>query len=81
MRLRSKLLVAVKSLFSKRMMDEQLSEEIRTHVEMATEANVAAGMTPEEARHAALREFGNVANIQEEAREGRGWWRGMPVQS
>lgn len=62
-----------RTLFAKRKLDEQLSKEIRTHVEMATEANVAAGMSPEEARYAALREFGNVAGIQERAREGRGW--------
>ena len=48
----------VKSLFSKRKLETQMSEEICTHVEMATEANVAAGMSPEDARNAALREFG-----------------------
>ena len=32
----------VRSLFAKRKLDEQLSEEIRVHVEMATAANVAA---------------------------------------
>jgi len=63
----------VRSLFRKRKLDAQLSEEIRTHVEMATEANIAKGIPPEEARYAALREFGNVASIQEQAREGRGW--------
>jgi predicted permease len=61
------------SLFRKRKLDEQLSEEVRTHVEMATEENVAKGMTPDEARYAALREFGNVAGVQERAREERGW--------
>ena len=32
----------------------------------------APGMTPEEARYAAQRQFGNVASIQQRAREGRG---------
>lgn len=63
----------VKSLFSKRKMDEQLSEEVRTHVEMATEDNIAKGMTPDDARYAALREFGNVAQVQERTREERDW--------
>lgn len=63
----------VKSLFSKRKLDEQLSEEIRTHVDMATEANITAGMTPEEAHYAALREFGNVASIREQSKEEHGW--------
>src|SRR4051812_45438711 len=63
----------VKSLFSKRKLDEQLSEEIRVHVEMATEANVAAGMPPDEARYAALREFGNPVGVREQAMDARGW--------
>ena len=63
----------VKSLFRKRKLDAQLSEEIRSHVEMATEANVAAGMSPDEARYAALREFGNVAQVQERTRDEHGW--------
>ncbi len=63
----------VKSLFLKKKLEAQLSEEVRTHVEMATEANVAAGMSPEEARYAALREFGNVAGIKEQTRDERGW--------
>lgn len=71
----------VKSLFSKRKLDEQLSEEIRTHVEMATEANVAAGMGPKEARYAALREFGNVTQVQERARDEHGWvWLEQGIQ-
>lgn len=73
MRWLAKLRFAVRSLFAKQKLDEELSEEICTHVDMATEANLAAGMTPEEARYAALREFGNVGGIQERAREGRGW--------
>jgi len=63
----------LKSLFLKKKLDAQLAEEVRTHVEMATEANVTKGMTPEEARYAALREFGNVAVIQEQTREVHGW--------
>ncbi len=63
----------LRSLFQKRKLDEQLAAEIQAHVDMATADNVTRGMTPEEARHAALREFGNVASVQERAREERGW--------
>lgn len=52
--------------------DTELSEEIRAHVEMATEANIAAGMSPEEAHYAALREFGGVEQIKERVRDERG---------
>ncbi len=73
MNLLPKIRFYLRTFFQRRKLDEQLSEEIRVHVDMATEANVAKGMTPDEARYAALREFGNVAGIQEQAREGRGW--------
>ena len=63
----------LRSLFQKRKLDEQLSAEIQTHVDLATDANIAQGMTRENARHAALREFGNVAGVQERARAERGW--------
>jgi putative ABC transport system permease protein len=63
----------LRTLLAKRKLDAQMTEEIRTHVEMATEAKVAAGMSPEDARYAALREFGNVASVQERTRDERGW--------
>ncbi|HWA27368.1 MAG TPA: ADOP family duplicated permease [Lacunisphaera sp.] len=69
----SKVAHYARSLFRKRRLDEELSAEVTTHVEMATEANVAKGMAPEEARYAALREFGNVAGVQERVRDVRGW--------
>ena len=73
MRWFSKLTYYVKSLFQRRKRDAQLSEEIQSHVDMAAEANIAAGMSPEEARYAALREFGNVASVQERTRDEHGW--------
>lgn len=67
----------LKSLFQKEKLDEQLSEEIREHVAMATEANIAKGMSSEEARHAAMREFGGVEQIKERTRDEWGWvWLG-----
>src|SRR6266852_995786 len=52
----------------KRMM-EDLDRDIRDHIERETEENIARGMTPEEARYAALRRFGNVTRVKEETRE------------
>ena len=46
---------------------------MRLHLELQTEQNIARGMEPDEARYSALREFGNVGVIQQEAREQRGW--------
>jgi putative ABC transport system permease protein len=61
------------SLFRRQKLDAEMSEEMRVHLEMQAECNIAAGMSSEEARYLAQRQFGNVANIQERAREGRGW--------
>jgi len=48
---------------------EDLDRDIRDHIERETDDNIARGMTPEEARYAAFRKFGNVARIKEETRE------------
>ncbi|HUE85679.1 MAG TPA: ADOP family duplicated permease [Vicinamibacterales bacterium] len=52
---------------------KDIAEEIDTHLAMATRDYVARGMAPDEARHAALREFGNVPLIQQTAREVWSW--------
>ena len=49
-----------------------MTEEIRTHLEMLTESNLAAGMSPEEARCAARREFGGIDQTKELYRDERG---------
>ncbi|MEO8662604.1 MAG: ABC transporter permease, partial [Bryobacteraceae bacterium] len=43
------------------------------HLDLQIAANVAAGMSSGEARGAALREFGGVAQRMEECRDARGW--------
>jgi hypothetical protein len=48
----------VRALFAKRKLDAEMHEEMRSHVEMQTRENIDAGMSPEEARYAALRQFG-----------------------
>src|ERR1700685_2949974 len=46
-----------------------LEQDIRDHIELETQDNIARGMPPEEAHYAALRKFGNVARVKEETRE------------
>jgi len=48
---------------------QDLDQEIRDHIEMATQDNIDRGMSPEEARHAAIRKFGNVTLVKENSRE------------
>src|SRR5215467_951425 len=56
----------------KRRMDRDLSEEIQTHLEMETAENLRRGLSPAEARKAALRRFGGVGLITETYRDRRG---------
>ncbi|WP_158823781.1 ADOP family duplicated permease [Granulicella sp. S156] len=52
---------------------EQLEDEIQTHVDFEIQENIDAGMSPKEARHAAMQKFGNVLLAKERAREIWGW--------
>jgi putative ABC transport system permease protein len=58
-----------KSVFRKRALDEQLTSEVRFHIEELTDANIAAGMSPQEARRRAVLEFGGGEQIKEELRD------------
>jgi predicted permease len=54
-------------------MEEDLERDIADHIAMETEENIARGMSPAEARYAALRKFGNVTRVKEDARSVWGW--------
>src|ERR1700677_2477651 len=50
-------------------MMENLDQDIRNHIESETQDNIERGMSPEEARRAALLKFGNVRRVKEDTRE------------
>ncbi len=50
-----------------RMLDS-LDDDIRDHIERETRDNIERGIPPEEARHAALRKFGNITRVKEDTR-------------
>ena len=53
----------------------ELDEELQFHLEQAMEANLAAGMTPEEAHRQARIDFGGIESAREETYAQRpGWW-------
>jgi macrolide transport system ATP-binding/permease protein len=52
----------------KRMLAD-LDQDIRDHLYRETQDNIDRGMSPEAARHAALRKFGNVMRVKEETWE------------
>ncbi len=55
--------------FRREEFERDLAEEMRLHVEMKREENLASGMTPEEARRAAERDFGRSSRHLQESRE------------
>jgi len=64
----------IQRLFSRRRIEADLSEEIRSHLDERIEELVSrAGVPREDAVHQARREFGNVTLIEEQAREVWRW--------
>ena len=61
--------------FGRRAAGAQLDEEFRFHIERQVAENLAAGMSPEAARYAALRAFGNPALLREQTRARWNWFR------
>ncbi len=61
----------LRSLLRRHQVEQDLEDELRDHLERRIEADVARGMTPDEARYAALRALGGVAQRQEECRDMR----------
>src|SRR5262245_65575246 len=59
-------------LFKDRRADQELDDEIETHLRLLTERYVRQGMTEAEASRAARRQFGNVTLLKEANREMRG---------
>lgn len=61
-----------RALFASRRLNDELDEEMRFHVEMETARHLGAGMTPDAAREAALRDFGAPVLHREEAGDALG---------
>src|SRR6202521_1343201 len=60
------------ALFRRRRLEDDLDEEVRSHLEMAVELNMGKGMSAEDARREALRSFGGVERTKEMYRDQRG---------
>ena len=61
-----------RALFARSTVEAGLSEEMRFHMEMETEKNIRAGMSPEDASRAARIAFGSVVVATEAHRDARG---------
>jgi predicted permease len=66
------IILRASALFRGRDMDAEMADEIRLHLELRKQANIEAGMPPDEAEHAARRRFGPVDRVKETCRDERG---------
>src|SRR5438093_4499227 len=73
MRWLEKIRVQLEMLLHRRREVQRLDAELRFHLEQQTAENIAQGMSPEEARYAARRAFGNPTLLREQARETWNW--------
>jgi predicted permease len=62
----------LRSFFRRKQVDQELEDELRDHIEQQVKENLAAGMSPEEARCSALRAMGGVTQIEQQCRDARG---------
>ena len=65
------LFLRILATLDKRACERELDQEIRAHIELLVEENLRKGMSPVDARHAALRDFGGVEQTKEIYRERR----------
>jgi putative ABC transport system permease protein len=73
MRWLEQLRMRIQMLFHRGNAGAHLDDELRFHIEQQIAENVAAGMSADEARYAALRSFGNPALLREQARATWSW--------
>ncbi len=64
-----KIAGSIGTLFGSRRQERELDEEFSFHIEKEAEENVRRGMSPADARRAALVRFGGVEKTKEETRE------------
>ena len=73
MRWMDRMRKTLSTLFRRRQETARLDEEMQFHLDQAISERVRAGALPQDARKAAILEFGNPAVLREEARSGWNW--------
>lgn len=66
-----KLRLRLRSLFRSTDVERELARELRAHLDEEIAANVASGMSPDEARRSAMKAFGAVSSVEELCRDTR----------
>lgn len=62
----------IRGMFAKRDREADLDDEFAAHLDLLTQENIRRGLSQEDARYAARREFGGVEQIKETYRDRRG---------
>jgi len=66
------LLVRMRSLFRRKIVEAEMDEELRFHFENQVAKLIRSGLTPTEAKRRARLEFGGMEHVKEEYRDSRG---------
>jgi predicted permease len=68
-----RLVIKLRTIASRARRTKRLRDELEFHLDQQTAENIASGMSPQQARLAAVRAFGNVTLFKEPTRESWGW--------
>ncbi|HKV62011.1 MAG TPA: ABC transporter permease [Candidatus Acidoferrum sp.] len=63
------LIARLRGMFRRNRLDQDLDEELRSHLEMRAADNLASGMPSEQARYDAQKRFGNTTLLKEDTRK------------
>jgi len=63
------LALRARSLFRRAAVERDLARELQSHIDLQVEDYVARGMSPDQARQTALREFGGITRFQDDVRD------------
>src|SRR5690242_12282135 len=63
----------LRALFQRRQLEAEMAEEMQLHLDHRVREHLAGGLSAEEARYRALRQFGGIEQIKESVRDQRGW--------
>src|SRR5687768_9922083 len=61
----------IRSLFRREQVEQDLDDELQYHLDLKTDEYIAQGLSPEEARQAALRSMHGLTQRKEECRDMR----------
>jgi putative ABC transport system permease protein len=61
----------LRNLFSPQTQEDDLDQEVRSHLDLLAEENIRAGMSPEQAQRAARMELGGIEVVKERVRDYR----------